>query len=147
MHFTNHKRRRAPTVIIVSLIDVLLVVLIFLMVSTTFKKAPPPSIKVNLPESKQAKPGATENKKPFIITIATNSPYLYIGEKPVTLDRLQSELTAEVKKDPQLRLAIKADKRSPFGEVIKVLDAAKAANVAADRISAITEKPSGKLEN
>src|SRR5881392_796911 len=101
MQFTTHKRRRPPTVIIVSLIDVLLVVLIFLMISTTFKKEPPPAIKVNVPESKQAKPGASENKKPFVITVATNSPYLYLGDKPVTLDRLQNELVAEVKKDPE----------------------------------------------
>src|SRR6266404_235299 len=131
MQFTSHKRRRAPTVIIVSLIDVLLVVLIFLMVTTTFKKEPPPSVKVNLPESKQAKAGASD-AKPFIVTIATNSPYLYIGDKPVTFDRLQNELNAEVKKDPQVRVAIKADKRSPVGELFKVLDAAKAANVAPD---------------
>jgi biopolymer transport protein ExbD len=144
MQFTNHKRRRAPTVIIVSLIDVLLVVLIFLMVTTTFKKEQPPSIKVNLPESKQAKPGASENKKPFVITVATNSPYLYVGEKPVTLDRLQTELAAEVKKDPELRVAIKADKRSPFGEVVKALDAAKLANVSSDRITALTEKTASK---
>ncbi len=137
MHFTSHKRRRAPTVIIVSLIDVLLVVLIFLMISTTFKKEPPPAIKVNVPESKQAKPGASENK-------TTNSPYLYLGDKPVTLDRLQNELVAEVKKDPELRVAIKADKRAPWGEVVKVADAAKLANVSADRISAIAEKPAGK---
>jgi biopolymer transport protein ExbD len=138
MQFTRHKRRRTPTVIIVSLIDVLLVVLIFLMVTTTFKKEVP-SVKINLPESKQAKAGASETK-PFLITVATNSPYLYIGDKPVTLDRLQTELAAEVKKDPQVRVAIKADRRSPFGEVLKVLDAAKAANVAPDKISALAEK-------
>ena len=143
MQFSGHKRRRAPTVIIVSLIDVLLVVLIFLMVTTTFKKEPPPAVKVNLPESKRAQAGASETK-PFIVTIATNSPYFYVGDKPVTLDRLQSELTAEVKKDPQTRVAIKADRRSPVGEFLKVLDAATAANVARDRISALVEKPGPK---
>jgi len=137
MHFTSFRQRhRAPSVIIVSLIDVLLVVLIFLMVTTTFKKAEP-MLKLALPESKQAKPGATD-AKPFVILVTTNAPYFYLGENPVTLDRLQSELEAAAKKDPQLKVTIKADKRSPFGEVIKLIDAAKTANVAS--INAVTEK-------
>src|ERR1043166_2839194 len=91
MHFTSHRQRhRTPSVIIVSLIDVLLVVLIFLMVTTTFKKAEP-MLKLALPESKQAKPGASD-AKPFVIFVSTNAPYFYLGENPVTLDRLQSEL-------------------------------------------------------
>ena len=138
MQFTGHKRRRAPSVIIVSLIDVLLVVLIFLMVTSTFKKDAAPALKLALPESRQAKAGTAETK-PFIISVATNAPYFFLDDRPVTLDRLQNELLAAVKKDPQLKVSIKADKRSPFGEVIKIIDAAKVANVAS--ISAITEKP------
>src|SRR6266446_2587408 len=138
MHFTSRRgRHRTPSVIIVSLIDVLLVVLIFLMVTTTFKKTEP-MLKLALPESKQAQAGASE-AKPFVIFVSTNAPYFYLGENPVTLDRLQSEMEAATKKDPQLRVTIKADKHSPFGEVIKIIDAAKLANVAS--INAVTEKP------
>lgn len=136
MQFSPHKKRRAPSVIIVSLIDVLLVVLIFLMVSTTFKNNQP-SLKLALPESKQAKVGPTE-VKPFTVMISSNAPYLHLEGKAVTMDRLQSELTAATKKDPQMKLSIKADKYAPFGEVIKVIDIAKAANVAG--INAVTEK-------
>jgi len=138
MHFKPRKPRRAPSVIIVSLIDVLLVVLIFLMVTTTAKKLEP-ALKLALPESKQAKPGASTEAKPFIVSIATNFPYFFIENRPLTIDQLQKELTAAAQKDPQLKLAIKADKRSPFGEVIKVIDAGKIAQVGS--ISAITEKP------
>ncbi len=137
MHFTSARnRRRTPSVIIVSLIDVLLVVLIFLMVTTTFKKAEP-MLKLALPESKQAKPGVTEDK-PFIIFISTNAPYFYLGERPVTLDHLQTNLEAAVKKDPQLKVLIKADKRSPLGEAIRLIDMAKLANVSS--INFVTEK-------
>jgi biopolymer transport protein ExbD len=137
MRFTTHKRRRAPSVIIVSLIDVLLVVMIFLMVTTTFKQQQP-SLKLALPESKQAKAGPADSK-PFVVSVATNFPYFFLEDKPVTLDRLQNELLSAVKRDPQLKVSIKADKQAPFGEVIKIIDAAKVANVAS--ISAITEKP------
>ncbi len=129
MHFTSHKRARAPSVIIVSLIDVLLVVLIFLMVSTTFKKAQA-VLKLTLPQSKIAQPGS-QDAKPLIITIASNTPYFFMAERPVTYDRLQEQLTAAVKSNPQLKVAIRADRNAPFGEVTKVIDAAKLAQVGA----------------
>ncbi len=141
MRFTSHKRRRAPSVIIVSLIDVLLVVLIFLMVTSTFKKKELPSLKLALPESKQAKPGPATDSKPFVVHVTTNFPFFYLENRPVTLDRLQNELAEAAKKDPQLKLAIKADKKAPFGEVIKVIDAGKVAQVKS--IDAITEKQAG----
>ena len=138
MHFASHKRRRAPSVIIVSLIDVLLVVLIFLMVTTTFKQKELPSLKLALPESKQAKPGSSAESKPFVVSVTTNFPYFYLDNRPVTLDRLQNELSEAARKDPQLKLAIKADKLAPFGQVVKVIDAGKVAQVKS--IDAVTEK-------
>jgi biopolymer transport protein ExbD len=137
MQFSPRKRRRAPSVIIVSLIDVLLVVLIFLMVSTTFKKNQP-SLKLTLPESKQAKAGPTD-QKPFMVLIASNTPYFYMEGQPVTFDRLQNEIESAVKKDPQLKVTIKADKHAPLGEYVRVIDAATAAKVAG--ITLQTEKP------
>lgn len=141
MHFTSARpRHRAPSVIIVSLIDVLLVVLIFLMITTTFKKAEP-ILKLALPESKQAKPGVSDTK-PFVVFISAKAPYFYLGEKPVTMDRLQAELTAAVQKEPHLKVQIKADKNSPVGESIKLIDAAKLAN--AGSIDFVTEKAAAR---
>jgi len=136
MRFSVHKRKRAPSVIIVSLIDVLLVVLIFMMVTTTTKK-PEPALKLSLPQSKEAKPGTAE-VKPFVIQVTTNFPYFFLGNRPVTLDRLQTELSAAVQKDPQLKVAVKADRYAPFGEIVKVIDASKVAQVGS--LNFITEK-------
>jgi biopolymer transport protein ExbD len=137
MHFTTRRKRRAPTVIIVSLIDVLLVVLIFLMVTTTAKKEPASVLKLALPTAKQAQPGSKDTK-PFRIQIAPTAPYFYLGNTPVTVDRLQTEIQNAAKKDPQLKVAIKADKNAPTGEFIRAIDIAKAANVGS--IDAETEK-------
>ena len=137
MNFTKNKRRKVPSVIIVSLIDVLLVVLIFLMVSTTFKQEQP-ALKLALPESKVAKPGAADQKDAFIVSVSTNFPYFYIGEKPVTYDQLQKELDTAAQKNPQLVLKIRADKRSPTGEFLRAIDAGKLAKI--QTIDAITEK-------
>jgi biopolymer transport protein ExbD len=140
MHFSSHKRRHAPSVIIVSLIDVLLVVLIFLMVSTTFKKAQA-VLKLTLPQSKIAQPGS-QDAKPMIITIASNAPYFFLAEQPITYDVLQTELTSAVQRDPQLKVAIRADRNAPFGEVTRVIDAAKLAQVGG--LDFFTDKPAGR---
>jgi biopolymer transport protein ExbD len=137
MKFIKNKRRKVPSVIIVSLIDVLLVVLIFLMISTTFKQEQP-ALKLALPESKVAQPGTADQTPPFVVSVSTNFPYFFVGEKPVTYDQLQRELDAAVQKNPQLSLKIRADKQSPVGEFLRVIDAGKLAKVAS--IDAITEK-------
>lgn len=130
MRFLHKKRNRTPAVIIVSLIDVLLVVLIFLMVTTTAKKMEP-SLKLNLPASKEAKAGASD-QKPFVILVATNFPFFFIGERgdrATTIDKLQDELVDAVKKDRALKVSVRADRNAPFGEIVKIIDATKFAQV------------------
>jgi biopolymer transport protein ExbD len=124
MQFSTRRRRQPPTVIIVSLIDVLIVVLIFLMVTTTFKQLP--AIKLALPESKQPKAGASDNA--LIVTVPKQGP-LYLKTDPVTMETLQQRLVEAVRLNPQTTLAIRADTDTPVGELVKVMDAAKAANI------------------
>lgn len=128
MNFSAHKRRRTPSVIIVSLIDVLLVVLIFLMVTTAFKDTP--AFKLNLPETSQqaVKSGVTENP-PLVITITTNAPHLYLGKTAVTLERLKTELIRRAQENPRLVVALRADDQAAYGNVVKVTEAAQAAQV------------------
>lgn len=132
MQFTTRKRRQAPAVIIISLIDVLIVVLIFLMVTSTFKQQP--AVKLALPESKQSKVGANENA--LVVTIPTKGP-ISLQTTPVTMEELQKRLTEAVTKNPETSLSIRADTDAPFGQIIKVMDAAKAANIKV--VSAFTQ--------
>ncbi|HKI69592.1 MAG TPA: biopolymer transporter ExbD [Verrucomicrobiae bacterium] len=128
MRFFVRKRKQTPAVIIVALIDVLIVLLIFLTVTTTFKQQP--ALKLALPESSQAhKTGANENP-PFIVTIDKEGNLREASDNlPVTTDRLKSDLRAAVAKNPELKLAISADKNAPFGQIIKVMDASKEAGI------------------
>lgn len=128
MHFHVRKRRQTPAVIIVALIDVLIVLLIFLMVTTTFKQQP--SLKLSLPESTQAqKTGADENA-PLVVSIDAQGN-LRLGQeaRPVTTEQLLSELTTRAAGNPELKLAISADKNAPWGQIVKVRDAAAAAKI------------------
>jgi biopolymer transport protein ExbD len=141
MRFFVRKRTQTPTVIIVALIDVLIVLLIFLMVTTTFKQQP--ALRLALPETTHAqKSGANENA-PLVVSIDAKG-ILRLGTDalPVTSERLKSELLALAEKDPHLKLAISADKDAPFGQIIKVMDAAKDAKI--NTVNAFTKEAAKK---
>jgi biopolymer transport protein ExbD len=128
MRFYQRKRRQPPAVIIVALIDILIVLLIFLMVTTTFKQQP--ALRLAIPESSQAQKTGAHEEAPLVVTIdPTGNLRLGAEGKPVTAERLKEELLAAVANKPELRLAISADKAAPFGQIVKVMDAAKQANI------------------
>ncbi len=138
MRFTHGRRRTAPSVIIVSLIDVLLVVLIFLMVSTTFRQTP--SVKLALPEARQTeKVGASPDK--IVVTIARTEPHLYLAKRPLTFEKLQEELVALARAQTNLTLAIQADEGATWGQIMKVMEAAKAAKIRV--VDAVVRMPAG----
>jgi biopolymer transport protein ExbD len=128
MRFFVRKRRQQPAIIIVALIDVLIVLLIFLLVTTTFRQQP--ALKLALPESTQAQKTGAQESPPLVVSI-DDKGNLRLGPdaRPVTSDRLQEELLAAAAKTPDMRLAISADKMAPFGQIVKVMDAAKAAKI------------------
>lgn len=140
MNFSRKRKRQAPAVIIIALIDVLMVVLIFLVVTTTFKQ-PLPSVKLALPETRQGKSGATADP-PLVVTISQQEPHLFIGNRAVTATKLQEELSAAAKVNSQVKLAIRADKTAPIGQVVTVMDAAKAANI--KNVSLMTKEAGSK---
>lgn len=128
MRFLIRKRRQPPAIIIVALIDILIVLLIFLMVTTTFKHQP--ALKLALPESSQSQKTGAHEDPPLVVSIDPQGN-LRLGPeaRPVTADTLKDQLVAAVAQTPGLKLAISADKAAPFGQIIKVMDAAKEAKI------------------
>jgi biopolymer transport protein ExbD len=129
------RKRRMPQVIIVSLIDIFAILLIFVIVTTTFKTAQP-EVTIKLPESKTAavSEGARE---PVVLSIAENDD-IFLGAKPVALDALKAAIQELMGQTPPPVLALNADKKAPFGTVIKVLDVLKEAGVKGN-LAAFTE--------
>src|SRR5262245_11232127 len=140
MRFYHRKRRQAPAVIIVALIDILIVLLIFLLVTSTFKQQPPPALKLALPESAHAqKPGAQESP-PLIVSIdPVGNLRLGPEAKPVTTDALKAALLTAAATTPDLKVAISADTKAPWGQVVKVMDLTKEAG--AKVINAFIKEP------
>lgn len=128
MRFFVHKRRQVPAVIIVALIDVLIVMVIFLLVTTTFKQQP--ALRLSLPESTQAQKTGANETAPLVVSVdAEGNLRLGAEATPVTVERLKADLVVLASRDPELKLAISADKAAPFGQIIKVMDAAKEAKI------------------
>ena len=140
MRFHIHKRRTTPAVIIVALIDVLIVLVIFLLVTTTFKTQP--ALHLTLPDSTEAlKSGANEHP-PLVVSIDAQGMFRVGPDSlPVTPDQLAGRFRDAVEKDPQVKLAIRADKNAPWGKIVSVMDAASAAHIKV--LSAFT-KEAGK---
>ena len=128
MQFQIRKRRQAPAVVIVALIDVLIVLLIYLMVTTTFKQQP--ALRLALPESSQSQKNGAREDAPLVVSVDPKGVFrVGLDAKPVTAERLKDELLAAAQKTPSLKLAIRADKEAPFGQIVKVMDAAKEAKI------------------
>ncbi|MDP6679701.1 MAG: biopolymer transporter ExbD [Verrucomicrobiota bacterium] len=141
MRFIPRKNRKPPTVIIVALIDVLMVVLIFMVVSTTFTNQA--AVKLALPESSQAKATpAPAVSNHLVVTVAKEVPYIHLGSETVEPDALEAELKSAVEANPELELSIRADTDAPFGMIIKVMDAAKAADITS--VKAYTREANGQ---
>ena len=137
MKFMPYKKKSTPTVIIVALIDILIVLLIFMPVTTTLKHQDS-TIKLALPESSHTSTSENRSVQSLLVEIHPEAPYLHLQGRPVTYEKLKDELNSGVSSNPDMVLWIKADKMAPWGEIVKVRDAAMDANVST--VKALTEK-------
>ena len=127
MKFHHRPKRNTPSVIIVSLIDVLMVVLIFLLVTTTFKEFQA-SINLSIPEAAHSQTNNSPTT-PLIITITKSDPHLHLDNKPISITTLETIFKQRFAANPRLILSIRADNDAPFGQIVKVRDAAHSTGI------------------
>ena len=87
-------------------------------------------------ESEEAKPGGAEYPHHLVVSVGKQEPFFYLGRHPITSDRLQQELRTSAAKDPDLSLSLQPDTGAPFGQVLKVWDAAKTAGIRSIQVMA-----------
>ncbi len=135
MRFYTPKRRQ-PSVIIVSLIDILTILLIFFVVTTTFRM-PQPQVVINLPESKSAAEAAAP-ERPLIVYI-TSDERVFLDDQPVSVEELGGAIKSAQTASPDRTVAMRADRAAPFGAILRIIDALKAAGVR--NLPAFTQTP------
>lgn len=126
-------KRTAPTatpfINVTPLIDVLLVLLIIFMV---ISPARPHRFETRIPEKPDLPADVIVEPYSLLVTIKQEGGYAVNMQPAATLDELQATLYSALNGRPEDRKAvfIKAPRRTPYGEVIKVIDAMKAAGSA-----------------
>lgn len=102
------------------LVDVCLVLLIIFMVVTPIIGG---DIPVHLPQATTAESLA---RAPLKITVNADGT-VYLGSVALRADQVASELRLKYEKAPSSPVVVRGDKAVAYGEVIKVLDAARSA--------------------
>ncbi len=115
------------------LVDVMLVLLVIFMVTAPMMTT---GLDVNLPQSKG---GALDESTPPIIVSITGQSDIYVNEQRISLDRLAVAVQAEHHGQTKPQVFLKADKTVPYGVVIQVMGALKAAGV--EKLGMVTEPP------
>jgi biopolymer transport protein ExbD len=101
------------------LVDVMLVLLIIFMVTATYIVNQ--AINVNLPKADTGENSAKSKNLAFVLD---SKSQLYLNGDPISFDDLGSRIEAEKGKDgpSELHALIAADKETPHGSVVKLID-------------------------
>lgn len=121
------RKRRSLVINVVSLIDILAILLIFFIVTTNFRK-PQPRLQINLPDSKAAESAPAESTQPLVLRVKSGDE-ITLDDQPAALNSLAEKLRAARETQPGRPVALQADREAPFGVVVMVLDALKAAGL------------------
>ncbi len=118
----KRKTKINPNFSMASMTDIIFLLLIFFMVTSTV--VVPNAIKVTLPQAQKQTAA-----KPFSrVTIDKNLNY-YVAfgnqrEKQVSFDDISPFLQERYNQEPEMFVALYADEKVPYGEIVKVLDIA-----------------------
>jgi biopolymer transport protein TolR len=115
------------------LVDVMLVLLVIFMVTAPMMTT---GLDVNLP---QAKGGALDESTPPVIVAITGRSEIYVNDRRVSLEQLAPALQAERRGPGRPPVFLRADRTVPYGVVVQVMGALKAAGV--EKLGMITEPP------
>lgn len=118
----KRKNRISPQFSMSSMTDIIFLLLIFFMITSTMVS--PNAIKVLLPQGKQQ-----TSAKPLTRVIIDKELNYYAAygnndEMPITLDELPAFLQQRAAEEPEMYVALYADERVPYREIVNVLNIA-----------------------
>lgn len=118
MKFLQEQSNQNVEVSLTPLVDIIFLLIIFFLVSSTFEKGEK-NLGVELPVTKGSeKP--LQRAKPWVIVIDQKGQYR-LNDAPVSKLALENHLRRNKGQKDQIQVRIKADRRSPYGNVAIVL--------------------------
>lgn len=128
-------RRVLSEINVTPLVDVMLVLLIIFMVTTPMLQR---GTDVQLPQAEQSEPKEEER----ITLTLTREGRLYLNNQEILRASLRYRLMALTRNRERV-VHFRGDAQVPYGLVIEVMDALKAAGI--ETVGMITERPSGPV--
>jgi biopolymer transport protein ExbD len=124
--FRDHETEEKPELVIIPMVDVMLFLLAF-FVLIAGSIIPGLAIKTNPPETIQK--SSFQPKREVVTIVIKKDGSFWYGKQRLTFKQLVRLLKSFKKKNPQVSLAINADKESSIQSLVNVLDAAQEAKI------------------
>ena len=107
--------------------DVLLVLLIIFMILAAL--ITPPGFQKELPNKSNPNQAQNENKNKSIEIDVNNRGVIFVDGKRTDAQHIYADLNEVARRRGRLHVSIIADAKAPYGLIIRILDAAKIANL------------------
>ena len=115
-----------PLLELTPMIDMVFLLLIFFLVATTFQQAERET-QVALPLAQAGGPISSAARE-LIVNVAEDGA-LIVGGRPMTPPDLQSLISDLVQNNPAQKVSVRGDRRTPYANVVRALDACKLGGV------------------
>jgi biopolymer transport protein ExbD len=123
MNLSNRKKRIAAEVQTSAMNDIMFFLLLFFLIASTITN--PNVIKLTLPKSSTSQ---SESKKTINVSITNDLKY-YVDKKQVSVDDLQSAISAFKTPDADLTIVLYVDKTVAIQNAVQVMDVAQKMNI------------------
>lgn len=123
MAFEQQDQDSISQINITPLVDVMLVLLIIFMVTAPILQQ---GVSVDLPEVTAAPLAGSEEQ---LVVVVTRDGKLQLNDSPIKVEELNKKLSAILNIKPDRQVYLRADKNVPYGKVVEVMAAVRAAGV------------------
>jgi len=132
----NEGSKVSSDINVTPMVDVMLVLLIIFMVVTPMLQK---GVSVDKAEVNNPAPMEDADKEDAMLVSITRDGQVYFGSDQISIDALTTKVKDRLASNVQSKqVFVKADKRSHFGDVVKVVDAVRAAGV--DDLGLLTDQ-------
>jgi len=130
MELRRRTIRTLSEINITNLVDVMTVLLVIFMLTAPLMKH---GIDVDLP---QVSSKGIELRDEFVVTV-DREERIYLNEQLISLDSLEKRLQEIYAVRPDITIFLKADKRVPYGSVVRIMGRVRRAGI--ERLGMVTE--------
>ena len=109
-----------------SLLDVMFILIIFFLATTTFQQEER-DIKVSLPADSNTET-LSSAERVVVVNVRKSGAYVVLN-KQMTLEEMTEAMQEEIKKDPDKKVLVRADREALHGYVAKAIAVCKRAGV------------------